>query len=102
MLGDIYKLQSITTLLNHYGYIVLLVALMLELIAFPLPGEVLMTYCGFLVGEQKLNWLLSILIASSGAILGITISYFVGDKLGVKFFKKYGNYINLGSDQIFK
>jgi len=101
-IGGIYKLQSIIELLNHYGYIVLLVALMLELIALPLPGEVLMTYCGFLVNQQKLNWLLSVVIASSGAITGVTISYFVGSKLGVTFFKRYGQYIHLGADKLDK
>jgi membrane protein DedA with SNARE-associated domain len=95
-------LQSITGLLNHYGYIVLLIALILELIAFPLPGEVLMTYCGFLINQHKLNWLLSIIIAASGTIIGITISYFVGSKLGVTFFKRYGHYIHLGPDKLDK
>ncbi|WP_010233672.1 VTT domain-containing protein [Clostridium arbusti] len=95
-------MQSITGLLNHYGYIVLLVALILELIAFPLPGEVLMTYCGFLVNQQKLNWFLSIIIASSGAIIGVTISYLVGKLLGVKLFKRYGHYIHLGPDKLDK
>lgn len=100
--GGIYKVQSIIGLLNHYGYIVLLVALMLELIAFPLPGEVLMTYCGFLINEQKLNWLLSIAIASSGVIIGITMAYFIGSKLGVTFFKRYGYYFHLGPDKLNK
>lgn len=95
-------MYSIITLLNEYGYIVLLIALILELIAFPLPGETLMLYCGFLVGQQKLNWILSILIASSGAIIGITISYFVGRKLGTVFFKKYGHFVHLGSDNFDK
>lgn len=95
-------MQSLIGLLNHYGYIVLLVVLMLELIAFPFPGEVLMTYCGFLVHEQKLSWLASILIASSGVIIGITMSYFIGSKLGVTFFKRYGHYFHLGPDKLNK
>lgn len=95
-------MQFITGLLNHYGYIVLLVALMLELIAFPLPGEVLMTYCGFLINQQKLNWFLSIALAASGAIIGVTTSYFIGKILGVKFFKRYGHYIHLGPDKLDK
>lgn len=95
-------MHSITELFNHYGYIVLLIALMLELIAFPLPGEVLMTYCGFLINQQKLNWLLSIIIAAFGTSIGITISYFVGSKLGVTFFKRYGHYIHLGPDKLDK
>ena len=87
-------------LLNQYGYIVLIVALMLELIAFPLPGEVLMTYCGMLVGEHKLNWGLSILMATAGTIIGVTLSYFIGNKLGVTFFKKYGHYVHLDEQRM--
>lgn len=89
-------MQYITGLLDHYGYIVLLVALILELIAFPLPGELLMTYCGFLINQQKLNWFFSISVASMGTITGVTMSYFIGKKLGVRFFKRYGHYIHLG------
>jgi hypothetical protein len=40
--GD-HALNIITDLLNQYGYIVLYAALALELIAFPTPGETLMT-----------------------------------------------------------
>ncbi|GFP75366.1 VTT domain-containing protein [Clostridium fungisolvens] len=89
-------MQYITGLLDHYGYIVLLIALTLELIAFPLPGELLMTYCGFLVNQQKLNWFFSIAVASTGTIIGVTISYFIGSRLGVRFFRRYGHYIHLG------
>ncbi len=92
----------ITELFNHYGYIVLFVALTLELIALPTPGETLMTYCGFLVFEEKLNWITSIVIAASGVITGITISYIIGRSLGDTFFKKFGPYIHLGPDKLEK
>lgn len=97
-----FKLQNINLLFNHYGYIVLFAALMLELIAFPLPGEVLMSYCGFLVFEGKLNWFLSIVIAFAGVTLGITMSYFIGKTLGIRFFKKYGRYMHLGPEKLDK
>ena len=89
-------------LINNYGYIILFSALLLELIAFPLPGELMMTYCGFLVYESKMNWIICILVATAGVIIGITISYFVGSKLGRNFFEKYGSYIHLGSAKIEK
>jgi len=89
-------LQFTIGLINHYGYIILFSALVLELIAFPLPGELMMTYCGFLVYQSKMNWIISIIVASAGVISGITISYFVGTKLGTRFFEKYGSYIHLG------
>jgi membrane protein DedA with SNARE-associated domain len=95
-------LHSVIELINHYGYIILFSALVLELIAFPLPGELMMTYCGFLVYQSKMNWIISILVASAGVTLGITISYFVGTILGKRFFEKYGSYIHLGPAQMEK
>lgn len=68
----------------------------------PLPGEFLLTYYGFLVNQQKLNWLLIILIASSGTIIGITILYFVGSVFGAKFINQYGFYIHLGPKMLDK
>ncbi len=95
-------MSLITHLLNHYGYIVLIIALFLELIAFPLPGELLMSYCGFLVFEGKLNFYLCILFSTIGAILGITVSYLIGKKFGVPFFNRYGKYVHFGPDKIDK
>jgi membrane protein DedA with SNARE-associated domain len=93
-------LHSVIELINHYGYIILFSALVLELIAFPLPGELMMTYCGFLVYQSKMNWIISIFVATAGIMVGITISYFIGTKLGVKFFEKYGSYVHLGPAQM--
>lgn len=92
----------ITELFNHYGYIVLFFALTLELIALPTPGETLMTYCGFLAFQGKLNWALTIVVAAMGVISGITTSYLIAYKLGTPFFKKYGPYIHMGPDKIEK
>ena len=74
----------------------------LELIAFPTPGETLMTYCGYLVFQGKLNWLISIAVATAGVITGITISYFIGRKLGNSFFTKYGTHIHMGPEKLEK
>jgi membrane protein DedA with SNARE-associated domain len=95
-------LNSVIELINNYGYIILFSALVLELIAFPLPGELMMTYCGFLVYKSEMNWGISILVATAGVITGITISYFVGAKVGTRFFEKYGSYIHLGPAQMEK
>ena len=95
-------MNNIIELLNQYGYLVLFFSLVLELIAFPLPGEVLMGYCGYLVYKGEMNWVLSILVASSGVIVGITISHFLGSTLGVKFFNKYGHYVHLTPERLSK
>jgi len=86
--------------LTHYGYVVLLFALFLEMLALPLPGEFLMSYTGLMVFEGKLNWILSILFACSGVICGITASYFIGYRLGEPFFEKHGAKFHLGPEQM--
>lgn len=88
--------------LEHYGYIILFLALFLELIALPTPGELLMSYAGLLAFEGHLNVYISILVAGFGSSIGITLSYFVGRKLGPPFFHKYGSKIHLGPEKLEK
>lgn len=99
---EVNILKFVIELLNNYGYIVLLIALMVEMIAFPLPGEALMTYCGYVIYEGKMNLAISILIATIGVCIGITLSYFIGKTLGVTFFEKYGHYIHMDKNRLDK
>ncbi|MBB2481265.1 VTT domain-containing protein [Bacillus sp. APMAM] len=89
-------------LIDQYGYIVLFFSLMLELIIIPIPNEILMSYVGFRVYQGKLNLFLTILFGGLGGIIGVTISYWIGYKLGAPFFNKYGSKIHMGPDKIEK
>ena len=90
----------LTHLLDQYGYIVLFFSLMLELIIIPIPNEILMSYVGFLVFQGKMNFYLSILTGGLGGIIGVTISYWIGSKLGTPLFYKYGDKIHMGPKKI--
>lgn len=92
--------MNFVALLEQYGYLVLFFGLMLELIALPIPGEILMSYSGFLVFQGDLNWATSILIADLGSSLGITLAYFIGYKLGAPFFRKHGHRIHLTPERL--
>lgn len=96
------KLNFLTNWLEHYGNWVLFLSLLLEMLALPLPGEVLMSYAGLLVFQGKLNWILSIITAGAGASVGMTISYWIGFRLGTPFFEKYGTRVHLGPDKLDK
>ena len=89
-------------LIDHHGYIFLFFSLMLELIIIPIPNELLMTYAGFLVYQDKLNWVLAIVMAGFGGAIGVSISYWIGSKLGAPFFYKYGKKVHLGPDKMDK
>ena len=95
-------MSFLTNWLEHYGNGVLFLSLLLEMLALPLPGEVLMSYAGLLVFQGKLNWILSIITAGAGASVGMTISYWIGFRLGTPFFEKYGTRIHLGPDKLDK
>ena len=56
-------MQFLTNWIEHYGYVILFLSLMLELIALPIPGEFLMGYAGVLVFQGKFSWILSIIIS---------------------------------------
>lgn len=95
-------MNELMHLLNQYGYIILIVSLMLELIIVPIPNEALMSYVGVLCYQGKMNLYLSIFCAGLGGILGVSISYWIGNKLGVPFFRKYGRYIHMGPEKMEK
>lgn len=90
----------LTNWLEQYGYWVLFSALFLEMLAFPFPGEVLMSYSGLLIFQGKLNWIVTIFSAFVGVSTGVTLSYWIGFRLGTPFFNKYGARFHLGPDRL--
>lgn len=84
-------------ILNHWGYWVIFFATMLEAlpIGFLIPGHVIVIIGGFLAKIGILGFYEVILIASFGAVLGDIINYFIGNKYGYGFIKRYGKYFFL-------
>ncbi|ETI66189.1 DedA family protein [Neobacillus vireti] len=93
-------MQFLTTFMNEYGYLVLFLSLTLGIMALPLPIETMMCYAGFLSFQGQLNWIGCVFSAAAGCILGIFLSYWIGKKLGMPFFEKYGRRIHLGPDRL--
>lgn len=85
----------LTSLLEHYGYYLIYLFLCLEMLALPLPGEMMMSYIGLFVYENKLSWLFSIASAGAGVLTGVTLSYWIGYRLGRPFIAKHGARLHL-------
>lgn len=83
-------MQHLMYLLGHFGYFGIIIALMGGIIGLPIPDEVLLTYIGYLVFNDQLSYLASLVSAVTGAIGGISISYLLGIKLGLPFLRRYG------------
>jgi len=95
-------LDILTNLLEHYGYGLMFLFMCLEMLALPLPGEMMMSYIGLFVYEQKLSWLLSIVSAGSGVLIGVTLSYWIGYRLGRPFIARYGHHVHLTEERVDK
>jgi membrane protein DedA with SNARE-associated domain len=77
--------------ISQYGYIAIFFLLTLGIIGLPVPDEVLMTYLGYVTSIGKLNYFLTVTAGIGGSMVGITISYILGLKLGEPFIRKYGS-----------
>lgn len=95
-------MEVLAPYIDQYGYIFLFFYLMLDLIALPLPGQSLMAYVGFLAYRGHMDLGTSILIATLGSCLGMTITYFLGYKIGNPLLKKYGRFIRISPKRVEK
>ncbi|KAB2338826.1 DedA family protein [Cytobacillus depressus] len=95
-------MQYVNHLIEHYGYFGIILALIGGIIGLPIPDEVLLTYVGFNVFQGHLAYIPALLSAYTGAIGGISLSYFLGIKLGLPFLHKFGPKIHINEKKINK
>lgn len=89
-------LGLIEQLFAQYGYLVLLLGLPLDVIALPIPpGNTTMTYTGYLSYKGMLRWAPAMLSAWVGSIIGMTITYWIGYKLGTPIIERFGKLLFL-------
>ncbi|MDM5157153.1 DedA family protein [Bacillus sp. DX1.1] len=93
-------MEWVYELFQQYGYYVVLVGLLLEYIALPFPGEPTLAYAGYLAHTGELQLPILILLSFIGTSIGMTIQYFLGNKLGMPFVQKYGKYVFLTQRKI--
>ncbi|MFD0715017.1 DedA family protein [Paenibacillus sp. GCM10027626] len=96
-------LELVEQLFAQYGYWVLLLGLPLDAIALPIPpGNTTITYTGFLSYSGVLFWLPAIAAAIAGSIIGITVTYLLGYRLGNPLIERYGKWLFLKPEHIEK
>ncbi|WP_062232973.1 DedA family protein [Fictibacillus sp. FJAT-27399] len=94
--------KTILDFIIHYEYVGIFLALAFGLIGLPVPDEILLTFTGYLVYEGKTGFALTLLSAFLGAMSGISVSYFLGYKLGLPFLKTFGPKIGITEEKIEK
>jgi membrane protein DedA with SNARE-associated domain len=83
-------------LLHTYGYTALAVIVGLESLGLPLPGEGALIVSAIYAGStHNMNPVLVIVAAATGAIIGQTIAYWIGLKVGHSLLRRHGHKIGL-------
>jgi membrane protein DedA with SNARE-associated domain len=75
---EFLSLEAIKELAHQYGYITVLLGIMLENTGIPIPGETITLVGGFLAGNGELSYWGVLASAIAGAIVGDSFGYWVG------------------------
>uniref|UniRef100_A0A7U3YHJ4 SNARE associated Golgi protein-related protein n=1 Tax=Geobacillus sp. (strain Y4.1MC1) TaxID=581103 RepID=A0A7U3YHJ4_GEOS0 len=81
--------------ITHFGYIGIMIVLMLGIVGMPIPDELLLTYIGYQISTGVMSYPIAFVFSLIGAITGISISYLLGVKLGLPFLRKVGPTIHI-------
>src|SRR5215213_1940228 len=93
-------MDRILSLIEHYGYLVVLFGVMLESTGVPLPGETILLAAGVLVQRGHLDLGYTIAFGISGAVLGDQIGYWVGREGGRPFVLRWGRYVFITPERL--
>jgi membrane protein DedA with SNARE-associated domain len=92
---------TIDHLLSTYGYWVVFLAITVESLGIPLPGETTLITAALYAGStHHLNIVLIIVVASAAAIIGDNIGYAIGRVGGYRLLRRYGRYVRIDDAKI--
>ena len=95
-------MEAVFGWITTYGYIALFALLMLGIVGLPIPDETMMVFCGYLISQGTLDPFATWGTAFAGSVCGITVSYTLGRKLGMRVVTDYGKYIHLTPERLDK
>src|ERR1700694_3515040 len=92
--------ETLTNLLESYGYLAVFLLVALESLGIPLPGEtVLVTAAAFAAsGRLSIYWV--IVIAAAAGIVGDNGGYWIGRQGGLRVIKRYGRTLHIDEAKI--
>ena len=73
--------ELVIMLMNKYGYIGILILIMIENIFPPIPSEIILCFGGFMTTNSNLTIIGVILFSTIGSLLGAIILYMIGKML---------------------
>ncbi len=97
--------STLITFINDYGYIGIMLLILIENIFPPIPSEIVLVFGGFLTTQSEMSIPLVILFATLGATLGAGLLYMLGSILSRERIKrlfsgKFGRAMHLKPDDV--
>ena len=92
-------MEFVTDFVTNYGYLAIFLLLLPGTFGIPIPDELLLTFSGYLALGGELRLIPAMAVAVSGAVLGITLDYWVGRAAGARLIWESGAFFRLRHDK---
>jgi membrane protein DedA with SNARE-associated domain len=92
-------MEFVTYFVTNYGYLAIFLLLLPGALGIPIPDELLLTFTGYLALRGELRLIPAMAVAVSGAVLGITLDYWVGRAAGARLSGESGAFFRLRPDK---
>lgn len=97
---DLLDPAQLTELLVRWGYPLIVLAMLLENMGVPVPGETVTLLGGYAAGNGQLNGVLVMAAAAGGAIIGDNIGYWIGRRAGWPLVLRIGRLLRLSPERL--
>lgn len=94
--------DAIAGTINSLSYFGVFGLMLLEATSLPVPSEVVLPFAGYLVSIGRLEFWLTVALATLAGVLGALIDYHIGKFLGTKVLSNYGSRFFISEEQMRK
>jgi membrane protein DedA with SNARE-associated domain len=92
---------SVNSLIHTYGYLAVFLAVGVESLGVPLPGETTLIAAALYAGStHRLSIVWIVAVAIAGAVVGDNIGYLIGRVGGYRLLRRYGHYVRVNESEL--
>jgi len=96
--------EWIVSIITEFGYVGIVLLMLLEAFFPPIPSELIMPLAGYMASQGRLSMALIILAGTIGSVLGALPLYYLGRKVGHKRMKelaeRHGRWVTVSPEEI--